>query len=565
MIWTTAEAYDFEPEYMAFLPSGQPDPYMNAIIGFVHKHYDPAVMARLFSAFDQTLLEEIYTGLLWIGLEKAVFEREEPERPVLLELREKAALRFFSEERSMSRQQWMAQNSFVHSMQAARWRTVLGRPDGLLIPWKKKLLAALSAYNGSMDANELYRITMDIFGKFFLFNEAGARRRIHLRVRGLLGKLLARTPSGQVVRNDVLELGKSGAEGASQISYSKSGETVAEDSKKDYSYIESCFGRPLYSPKETLQLEHKLCSGNHQGCHLYVTRGEKSRGHSSSEAQKLSADAALQRKKNRAWYQAHQRFYEASTARLAAEIKNSMLLCEAPDISRAKSGQLSAKDAWRGVFLQDPRIFRTKEEQAQSSFSVDLMLDASASRMGSQELIASQAYVIARSLARCHIPVEVYSFLSLRGYTVLRLFCDLKTPSDADRIFDYYAAGWNRDGLALRGAAKLMEDSGVKNHILIVLTDANPNDDHRIPATEENGYVLSRSYAEEPGISDTAAEVQALRRQHIEVMAILNGSGTPADTVKRIYGDSFVRIQKIEQFSSAVGKLLSREIMKHTA
>lgn len=50
------------------------------------------------------------------------------------------------------------------------------------------------------------------------------------------------------------------------------------------------------------------------------------------------------------------------------------------------------------------------------------------------------------------------SFLSLRGYTVIRRFCGYDEMEKDDRIFDYFAAGWNRDGLALRSTGQLMED-----------------------------------------------------------------------------------------------------------
>ena len=68
-------------------------------------------------------------------------------------------------------------------------------------------------------------------------------------------------------------------------------------------------------------------------------------------------------------------------------------------------------------------------KEAEADFSVDLMLDASASRLESQEIIAAQGYVIARSLQLNRIPVQVFSFLSVRGYTVMQRFVDY----DGDR------------------------------------------------------------------------------------------------------------------------------------
>ena len=49
------------------------------------------------------------------------------------------------------------------------------------------------------------------------------------------------------------------------------------------------------------------------------------------------------------------------------------------------------------------------------------MIDGSSSRKNSQEFIAAQVYVLAKSLERCNIPCQIYSYCSIRGYTVLRI------------------------------------------------------------------------------------------------------------------------------------------------
>ena len=566
MIWTAAGDYSFEPEYMAFLQNGTPDLYMNSIIGYVRRDYDPDVMAWLFSCFDQTLFEELYNGLLWIALEQAVYQREAPLRPALPELRLAYARQFFRDEKDKSRQQWMAQNSFVYTLQAAKWHTVLGEPDRLVLPWKKHIFRELMAFDASMDAETIRDRILRIYKTYFRFNAEGARRRIHLRIRGWLGNLLSRTPSGQVMRNDMIEIGmQSFGGGGAGFSDTKAGETVEENTEKDFAYIENCFGRPLYDAETSLQLEHKLCTGNHSGCHLYFTKGDPAGASSDPFYAKVASDASAQRKKNRAYYDAHHQIYETGILQLSAQVKNAMLVYLQPDTACGKSGRLCAQRVWRGVFLHDQRIFQESEESSHYNFSVDLMLDASASRMGYQETVAAQAYVIARSLQKCHIPVQVYSFCSLRGYTVMRLFCTAQDTADAARIFDYYAAGWNRDGLALRGAGHLMETDEETNHILIVLTDASPNDDRNIPPTAENGFVISRSYANDAAILDAQTEVRELKKKKIEVMAILNGDHCQLDDAQRIYGDNYVHIRKIEQFSDAVGKLLTRQILKHSS
>ena len=98
-------------------------------------------------------------------------------------------------------------------------------------------------------------------------------------------------------------------------------------------------------------------------------------------------------------------------------------------------------------------MFLCAEEENQPSFTVDLLLDASASRLHCQEVIAAQGSILAQSLAACGIPVRVSSFSSLRGYTVLRVL-----KGFADKTCKHqpiFCFRLDRDGLALRAAGDL--------------------------------------------------------------------------------------------------------------
>ena len=220
--------------------------------------------------------------------------------------------------------------------------------------------------------------------------------------------------------------------------------------------------------------------------------------------------------------------------------------------------------------LNDTRVFLASVQEQQPDFSVDLLLDASASRLENQEMIATQAYILARGLQICGIPVQVCSFLSLRGFTVIRRFCSYQNvqkrqtqpSSETSRIFDYFAAGWNRDGLAFRGVGQLMESSHNKNRLLIILTDASPNDDRKIPSAPLHGQPISLDYSGKAGIQDALTEVRKLRQNHIQVMAILNGTEDDSEAARQIYGEDFIRIENLNQFSSAAGQLIQRQIEK---
>ena len=145
---------------------------------------------------------------------------------------------------------------------------------------------------------------------------------------------------------------------------------------------------------------------------------------------------------------------------------------------------------------------------------MDILLDGSASQNRQQEKLATQAYILVESLTRCAIPVRVMAFCSVSGCTVLRVLREYDKPEENERVFDYVSAGWNRDGLALRAAAWLMRRAQSQNRLLLILSDASPNDDQRIPigALPLGGY----SYSGKRGVDDTAAEAGQLELNAFE-------------------------------------------------
>ncbi len=565
MIWTAAGEYGFDPVFIAFTQDGQPDFYMNSIIGYVRKWYDHQIMKELFDAVENSLLKETFDGVLWIGLENCAFEREVRQRPVLSELRTACARTFFDQQISRSRQQWMAQNSLVYALQAARWRTVLGKEPRLANPWERKLFSELS-YSGDWDAGQIADHTYRILRQFFRFHGGSAHMSALQRLHNSLSRLLSRALPSRVMRSEDLMFGRDPA-GNGTITARKSQNSrliSASEEENNRIYIESCFGLPLYSQSENLQIEHLLCTDRHAGCHLYFTAGQRPGGQDAAPSdpmiRRAVQGARMQAQRNRAHYQERRHFYQNSITRLAQQIKNALLVYPQPLKVPSRIGLLAPSEIWRAVRLNDERIFTDTFQNEEPDFSVDLLLDASASRLQSQEIIAAQAYVIARSLTLCQIPVQVCSFLSLRGYTIIRRYCSYAEADKQDSVFDYFAAGWNRDGLALRGCGHLMEDSPAGRRLLILLTDASPNDDRRIPPNRENRSFTGRDYSGDAGIEDTASEVRLLKKNGVQVMAVLNGEDGSPEAARKIYGEDFVRIENIRHLSDGVGMLLQKQI-----
>ena len=75
-IWNTADDYGFQPDFKAYDSDGNAEIYLNCIIGGVYRYYDYPKLAELFSAFSRYEDDaDTYEGLLWLGLENAVYPR----------------------------------------------------------------------------------------------------------------------------------------------------------------------------------------------------------------------------------------------------------------------------------------------------------------------------------------------------------------------------------------------------------------------------------------------------------------------------------------------------------
>ena len=104
---------------------GTIDFYMNCVVGLVHKYYGDELVRSLFDAWEGDIRQAMLDDLTWLYFESAVYALELPRRPVLSALRRAHADYFFGIQYKLSRQEWMAKNQLVYSMQAARWRAVL--------------------------------------------------------------------------------------------------------------------------------------------------------------------------------------------------------------------------------------------------------------------------------------------------------------------------------------------------------------------------------------------------------------------------------------------------------
>ena len=92
-----------------------------------------------------------------------------------------------------------------------------------------------------------------------------------------------------------------------------------------------------------------------------------------------------------------------------------------------------------------------------------------------------------------------------------------------------------------------------KQRILLVLTDASPNDSTPFPT---QGRKLTREYEGAEAVKAAEDAVRLLRTEGLRVGAVFHGNTIHLENVQQIYGHAYVRIQKASQLAQGVSDLL---------
>lgn len=550
LIWNAARDYTFEPQLRVFDREGRAELYWNSVVGAAWRHFDREKLDGFFRSFDGAEDQGLFENLTWMALENAVFLRERADRPALPRLREEYARRAVGE---------MADSlEMADLLELAHFRRVLGQPTKLP-PREQALLEALEP-GPDLDTDALIARLQAVFAERFGYRpgqaQAGCRRRGLFGGEWFAGKKKQQLPP---VRGFAFGYGKY-SDGGSQVAKrnrSELGLPVVQTPEGLKKYIRDYFGPPCCPEKELAEMERDYCTGNHRSCHIHFTRG-------------LSADRSIpkgyvgaQKKanikrtvRNRAFYREHLVQNQMTINRLTSQLRSSLLTQMDANAARANAGHLEAGRVWRGLYLQDHKIFARNANNTLGSLSVDILLDASTSQLQRQETIVTQCYIIAESLTRCGLPVRVYSFSSISGYTTLTLFRDYQEPENNDNIFNYFPCGCNRDGLGIRIAAGRMARTDYEHKLLIVLSDVKPNGVVKVETSEG----VFQNYADELGIADTAAEVHRAKMNGVSVICVFTGNDADLPAARRVYGHNLARIRSLNQFADTVGKLILMQI-----
>lgn len=561
-IWMAACDYDIEPLFLAFAPDGTADIYLNLIIGLTYKWYEQDKIDDFFNQLTGKNAA-LYEGLLWIGLENVLYEKERQTRPALNDLRLEYA------KKSLAGANKNREYSRIDTIRNAHCRKILGKPSKLGQE-DEELLHAF-CFTPDMTTDEIIAKTREILWKYFSYKplKVAKPQGIYFlqKVAGAfhsVGKV-----STQYVRaKNFYDPNLSSYGTALPMEHSKRylmQFSLQKDPVETKRYVSACFGESMYSDTQQALIEKKLCVGNHKNCHLLFTRGvapekkqtvpdEINNKRERREILEFTKETALQYDKNKEHFQKNRAVYQNSIRRLTESLRMHLETADETFWDATTHGRIKPASVWKALYLDNPRVFERKDEVETPGFSVDILMDASSSRKQLQQNIAAQAYVLSKSLTNCGIPVQIYSYCSIRGYTVMHIFKEYDDYGVEDELFRYVAAGNNRDGLALRAASHLMEQSQKPKKLLFMFSDASPQDDQ---IAGEGAFYKDREYTDALAVKDTVNEVQRLKNYGIDVIGIFMGSAHDSELATKIFGRSLVKIKSINEFADAVGRVLN--------
>ena len=490
--------------------------------------------------------------MLWLGLENALYRKELPRRPVLKELREDYALKLTKQLEGTE------DDRFYDFMALAHFTRALGK-EPRLSSYDTELLDMLE-FSPELSTEDIVLQSKELFQRWFQITAELKKRERRLHPT-IFGKRNGRKSRGRyrhfgagfADHPDDIYGGEN--QGGKREEYELRTKLSAGELRE---FMESKFGEPMYQPAKMMEIERSLCTGNHSSCHLLFTGGEVVKGkiQNAFEALQKEREAAQIEKNRRSFYNELPRNMTV-ISKLTERIQNSVLLHLEPTEVKSNSGLLNGGLVWRAAMLDDDRVFTKTEQGDKGNLSVDILLDASTSQKQRQELVSCQGYIIAESLSRCGIPCRVMAFCSMTGFTIMRVFRDYEERGKNGKIFDYVSNGCNRDGLAIRAAHYLINQSTYEHRVLIVLSDVKPNDVMKIRAMD--GSELS-AYEYEAGLTDTALEVRRARSDGIAVVCVFTGNDEDVPAAKMVYGRDFARIQSLEKFADTVGMLIQNQI-----
>lgn len=329
------------------------------------------------------------------------------------------------------------------------------------------------------------------------------------------------------------------------------------DISETYKYIENFYGKSALSESTIKKLENTVSKEIHKDSHLYFSNGKYP---DNPDANFHRKNRLIQEKKNLDYLKKNYLTINRQIKELQQSIKSSMQIDTTEDINRKDYGILKASDVWKAQKLGDLKIFYKNEVENTNRFYVDLLIDSSASQIGRENIISSQAYIIAKAMDLLNIPIRIMGYSTLKSYTIFNVYRDYNEEENNKKIFNFLSSGSNRDGFVFKTFHEIIKNSTKdETHILIILSDGKPHDE-KIQINVGSDKNNKMQYKDRIAIFDSAKEIRKLNQDNISTLAVFTGEDEDVKNAKIIYGRNFAHIKNVENFSKIVSVFMKNII-----
>ena len=541
--WAGATSYDFDNFIIGKNIDGNPDFYLNLIIGLAVKYLGHRKIENLINTWTDNPRRDKYDlGLIYI-LEDFAYNREVGKRPVLESLRKSYAEKFLDDKYDLQRRNLALRQNQMYRLEILRMKEILGLSPEKISKKDLRLYKNLILPEDT-DSTNLEERVLDLFKTYLGYKEND----IHNKVPFL--KFSFFESAGRVsLERSIMPSSFAGKNEKSHGLRAFILDFKIKKRKESRDYIEKTFGKSIFDEKTRLGIERDLCTDGHKKSRLFYTRGI-------TENDK-DLDQDLNKKtieRHFLKFKANQAAYTRAISLLSKEIKLRLNLTSSFDEDISSRGKLVPRLAYKAEISVRAKIFKKKNLVTDPSMKVDLLVDGSASLLNKESEVAIEAYILSKSLENNSILVRVISFQTVGDFTILTILKDYDEKAEIKKIFRFKTMGWNRDGLVFR-AYRAILDKDIRDTLSLILTDANPQD---LKPLITKGFRLNKTYQDQAGIEDAKKNINELRKKGLRIAAIISGDHT--DNAREIYRSDFIKIDKASSIARACGKFIKKQI-----
>ena len=541
--WAGAESYDFDNFIIGENIDGNPDFYLNLIIGLSIKYLGQEEIQNLFDTWAYNPRRDRYDLALIFVLEDFAYKKEIEKRPVLKSLRKSYAQKFLDDKYDLQRRNLALRQNQIYRLELIRMKEILGEKSGKISEKDLKIYNNLKLPDDT-DKNNLEKRVLDLFKTYLAYRENNILQKftsLNLSLfesAGLVSLERSNMPASFAGKSQ-----KSRGIGSFILDFK------IKKRKESLSYIEKTFGKSIFDEKIRLGIERDLCTGGHKKSRLFYSRGilENDKDLDQDLNKKAIERHLLKFKENKS-------AYTRAISVLSKEIKLKLNLTSSFDEDISSRGKLVSNLAYKAEITDRAKIFKKKNLVTHPSMNVDLLIDGSASLLDRESEVAIEAYILAKSLENNNILVRVISFQTVGDFTILTILKDYDENAEIKKIFRFKSMGRNRDGLVFR-AYRAILDKDIKHTLALILTDANPQD---LKPLITDGFKFNKPYQDQIGLEDAKKNLKALRKKGLKIAAII--SGDHIENAREIYRSNFIKIDKASAIARACGKFIKKQI-----